>query len=29
MARYKNADNTQGLFLTVKLHEQLVPGTFE
>jgi len=29
MARYKNADNSQGLFLTVKLHEQLVPGTFE
>ena len=29
MARYKNADNSQGLFLTVNLHEQLVPGTFE
>ena len=29
MARYKNADNSQGLFLTVYLSEQLVPGTFE
>ena len=29
MARYKNADNSQGLFLTVNLHEQLIPGTFE
>ena len=29
MARYKNADNSQGLFLTVNLSEQLVPGTFE
>ena len=29
MARYKKADNSQGLFLTVNLHDQLVPGTFE
>jgi len=29
MARYKNADNTQGLFLTINLYDQLVPYTFE
>ena len=29
MARYKNADNSQGLFLTVNLCDQLVPYTFE
>jgi len=29
MARYKNADNSQGMFLTVNLHEQLIPGSFE
>jgi transposase len=29
MARFKNDDNSQGLFLTVNLSEQLLPGTFE
>jgi transposase len=29
MARYKHSDNSQGLFLTVNLKEQLVLGTFE
>jgi len=29
MARYKNTDNSQGLFLAVNLKEQLQPGTFE
>jgi transposase len=29
MARYKYTDNTQGLFMTVNLKEQLDPGTFE
>jgi hypothetical protein len=29
MARFKHTDNSQGLFLTVNLNEQLLPGTFE
>ena len=29
MARFKFTDNSQGLFLTVNLSEQLLPGTFE
>jgi len=29
MARFKNTDNSQGLFLPVNLEEQLLPGTFE
>jgi len=29
MARYKHTDNSQGLFLTVNLREQLLPDTFE
>ena len=29
MARYKDYDRTQGMFLTVDLGKQLVPGTFE
>jgi transposase len=29
MARFKYTDNSQGLFLTVNLEEQLLPGTFE
>ena len=29
MARFKQTDSTQGLFLTVNLREQLLPGTFE
>ena len=29
MARFKNDDNSQGLFLTVNLSEQLPVGTFE
>jgi len=29
MARYKHTDNSQGLFLTVNLQEQLLPDTFE
>ena len=29
MARFKNSDNSQGLFLTINLNEQLLPGTFE
>jgi transposase len=29
MARFKHTDNSQGLFLTVSLSEQLLPGTFE
>ena len=29
MARYKNADNSQGLFLTINMCDQLVPYTFE
>jgi len=29
MARYKYVDKSQGLFLTVNLQEQLIPGTFE
>ena len=29
MARFKYADKSQGLFLTVNLEEQLIPGTFE
>jgi hypothetical protein len=29
MARFKNDDNSQGLFLTVNLSEQLLVGTFE
>jgi transposase len=29
MARFKHTDNSQGLFLTVNLGEQLLPGTFE
>ena len=28
MARYKQTDKDQGLFLTVNLSEQLVPGTY-
>ena len=29
MARYKHTDNSQGMFLTVNLQEQLLPDTFE
>ena len=29
MAHYKNTEKGQGLFLTVNLSEQLVPGTYE
>ena len=29
MARFKNTDNSQGLFLPINLEEQLLPGTFE
>jgi len=29
MARFKEYDRLQGLFLTVNLEEQLLPGTFE
>jgi transposase len=29
MARFKYTDNSQGMFLTVNLAEQLIPGTFE
>ena len=29
MARFKEYDRSQGLFLTVNLEEQLIPGTFE
>jgi hypothetical protein len=29
MARFKDYDRSQGLFLTVNLEEQLLPGTFE
>ncbi|MDR1353645.1 MAG: IS1182 family transposase, partial [Treponema sp.] len=29
MARYKNYDMSQGLFLTVNPEEQLMPGSFE
>ena len=29
MAHYKNSERGQGLFLTVNLNEQLVPGTYE
>jgi transposase len=29
MARYKHADISQGMFLTVNLKDQLDPGTFE
>jgi transposase len=29
MARYKNTDNSQGMFLTVNLKKQLIPGSFE
>ena len=29
MARYKNLDRSQGLFVTVNLEEQLLPNTFE
>ena len=29
MARFKSCDTSQGLFLTVNLSEQLLPGTFE
>jgi len=29
MARFKQTDKTQGMFLTVNLAEQLLPGTFE
>ena len=29
MARFKDYDRSQGLFLTVNLDEQLIPGTFE
>ena len=29
MARFKEYDKSQGLFLTVNLEEQLLPGTFE
>jgi transposase len=29
MARFKHTDNSQGMFLTVNLSEQLLPGTFE
>jgi hypothetical protein len=29
MARFKDADNTQGQFIAVNLREQLLPDTFE
>ena len=29
MAHYKNTEKDQGLFLTVNLTEQIVPGTYE
>ena len=29
MARFKHTNNSQGLFLTVNLKEQILPGTFE
>jgi len=29
MAHYKNTENGQGLFITVNLSEQIVPGTYE
>jgi hypothetical protein len=29
MAKFKEYDRSQGLFLTVNLEEQLLPGTFE
>jgi hypothetical protein len=29
MARYKYFDKSHGLFLTVSLKEQLIPGSFE
>ena len=29
MARFKHTDSSQGIFLTVNLAEQLIPGTFE
>ena len=29
MAHYKDTEKGQGLFLTVNLSEQIVPGTFE
>jgi len=29
MARFKHTDKSQGMFLTVNLGEQLLPGTFE
>ena len=29
MARFKDYDRSQGLFLTVNLEEQLLPGMFE
>ena len=29
MTRFKYTDNSQGMFLTVNLNEQLIPGTFE
>jgi len=29
MAHYKETERGQGLFLTIDLSEQLVPGTFE
>ena len=29
MARFKYTDNSQGMFITVNLSEQLIPGTFE
>jgi transposase len=29
MARYKYFDKSQGLFMTVNLNDQLIPGSFE
>jgi len=29
MARYRETEKGQGFFLTVKLSEQIIPGTFE
>jgi len=29
MAKFKEKDKSQGLFLAVNLQEQIVPGTFE
>ncbi|MDR0375873.1 MAG: hypothetical protein LBH85_09175 [Treponema sp.] len=29
MARYKYFDKSQGLFMTVNLEDQLIPGSFE